>query len=187
MKRDDLKAMGIADEAIDAIMAAHGKDVESHKTAVATANAELDNLKAQLTEAGTTIEGFKALKPDELKAAADDYKAKYEQAQQESAKQLSALKFDHALDGSLTAAKAKNARAVKALLDVNGLKYNEADGSILGLKEQLEEIKKESDYLFEGTQPTPKIVTGGNNQPIAEIPGLAAWKAAGFKDGPPKE
>ncbi|MBA3572544.1 MAG: phage scaffolding protein [Pyrinomonadaceae bacterium] len=186
MKRDDLKAMGIADEAIDAIMAAHGKDVESHKTAVATANAELENLKAQLTEAGTTIEGFKALKPDELKAAADEWKARAEQAQADAAKQLATVRFEHSLENALKDAKARNVRAVTALLSKDALKLNE-DGSILGLKEQLETLKKESDYLFEGTQPTPKIVTGGNNQPIAEIPGLAAWKAAGFKDGPPKE
>jgi hypothetical protein len=76
------------------------------------------------------------------------------------------LKFDHALDGALSGAKAKNPKAVKALLSSDALKYNEADGSIVGLNEQLEKIKSENDYLFADAKEPPKIIAGGNNQSV---------------------
>jgi predicted nucleic acid-binding Zn-ribbon protein len=182
MKREDLTKLGLTDDAvIDAIMAANGKDIESHKAKLVTAQAELDGVKTQLTEAGTTIEGFKKLDVEGIKAAANEWKVKAEQAQADSVKQLSALKFDHALDGALTGAKARNAKAVKALLDMNNLKLNETDGSIIGLDDQLKKVKETSDYLFESDTPTPRIVVGGNNKSVMSDAVVdAARKAAGL-------
>jgi len=52
---------------------------------------------------------------------------------------------------------------------------------LLGLKEQLEKVKAESDYLFEDATPAPKIVTGGTNKSIINDPVVdAARKAAGL-------
>jgi predicted nucleic acid-binding Zn-ribbon protein len=182
MKREDLAKLGIAEDLVDKIMALHGSDIESHKGKLTASQAELDGLKKQLTEAGAAIEGFKKLDVDGIKAAADEWKAKAEAAQAEAAKQVAALKFDHALDGALTGAKAKNAKAVRALLTLDALKLNETDGSILGLKEQLEKIKTENDFLFDSDQPTPKIVVGGNpTQTISDPMILAARRAAGLK------
>jgi Phage minor structural protein GP20 len=166
MKREDLKQLELSDEVIDKVMALHGADIESHKARITTMQTELDTTQAQLTEAGATIEGFKRLDIDAIKAAADDYKAKFEQAQTESAAQLASLKFDHALESALTTAKAKNPRAVQALLSRDLLKLNDADGSIIGLNEQLETIKKDNDYLFADAKETPKIVVGGSSQKI---------------------
>ena len=180
MKRDDLKAKGLTDEQIDFVMGEYGRDVESHKAKLTTAQAELDSVKTQLTEASTTIDGFKALNVDQIKAAADEWKAKAEQAAKDAAAQISSLKFDHALDGALTGAKARNAKAVKALLDSNALKLND-DGSILGLNEQLAKIKSENDYLFDGEAADPKIVAGGNSKSVISDPMMiAVRKAAGL-------
>jgi len=183
MKREDLKKLlgeSAAEDVVDKIMALHGKDVEDHKTKLSTAQTELDGLKKQLTEAGETIEGFKKLDIDGVKKSADDWKAKAEQAEKDAAAQIQQLKFEHALDGALTGAKAKNAKAVKALLDSQALKLNE-DGSILGLKEQLEKVKSENDFLFESDEPTPKIVAGGKSKSVITDPMLlSARKAAGL-------
>jgi len=178
MKRDDLKKLELTDEAIDAIMSLHGKSTQTAKSEAEQAKAEAENLKAQLQEASTTIEGFKAMKPDELKAAADEWKAKAEQAQADAAAQIAALRFETALDGALTGAKAKNPKAVKALLDAANLKYNEADGSIIGLNEQLEKVKADNDYLFESDKPAPRIVSGGNNSNVLDDKVVAAARAA---------
>lgn len=184
MKREDLKGLNLSDEAIDSIMALHGKDIEGHKSRLSTLQTELDGVKVQLTEAGTAIESFKAMKPDELKAAADDWKTKAEQAQTDAANQLAALKFDHALENSLTGAKVKNVKAVRALLSTDALKFNEADGSIIGLNEQIEKIKSENDYLFADVKEPPKIVTGGNSKSVITGDAVvnAARKAAGLAD-----
>jgi hypothetical protein len=181
MKREDLKKLELSDEAIDKIMAMHGADVEKHKTAADTAKAESDGLKAQLSEANTTIEGFKKLDVDGIKAAADEWKTKAEAAQTEAAKQIQALKYDYALDGALSAAKVKNAKALKALLDGNSLKFNEADGSIIGLDDQLKKVKESDAYLFTDETPPPTITAGGTSKSvISDAAVSAARKAAGL-------
>jgi hypothetical protein len=184
MKKEDLIKLGIDEKIVYQIFAIHGRDLEKMKTSISQITTERDALKTQLTEASTTIEGFKKLKPEELQAAADDYKAKYEQATKESATQLANLKFDHALDSALGAAKAKNPKAVKALLSRDLLKLNDADGSIIGLKEQLEAIQKDNDYLFASDAPPPPvIVKGGSSQSVINSDTMltAARKAAGLK------
>lgn len=127
MNAEDLKKLGLTDEeVIQKIIVLHGKDIEKNKTSLSTAQAELDGLKKQLGDANSTIEGFKKLDPEALQKAVDDWKSKAESAKAEAAKQIAALKFEHALDGALTGAKAKNAKAVKALLDLNNLKHSES-------------------------------------------------------------
>jgi hypothetical protein len=184
MKREDLTKLGLTDDAvIDAIMKAHGQDIEGHKTALATSATQIETLQGQLKEAGATIESFKAMKPEELKAAADDYKTKFEQAQADAQKQVAALKFDHALDSALTGAKAKNAKAVKALLDMDVLQkaYDDKTGTIVNFDEHLRPVRESNDYLFESETPTPKIVTGGNNKSIlGDAVSAAARAAAGL-------
>ncbi|MBG0770684.1 MAG: phage scaffolding protein [Anaerolineaceae bacterium] len=188
MKREDLKALELSDEAIDQIMKLHGKDVEDHKASLAQAQQTIGDLQDQVKEAGETIEGFKKLDVDGIKAAADDWKLKAEQAETQANEKIAKLKFDHALDSELTGAKAKNAKAVHALLDMNALKLNEADGSIIGLKDQLEKIKADNDYLFESDTPTPTIVSGASKTQIAEDKVVsAARQAAGLNTDPGKD
>lgn len=177
MKREDLKKLlgdSATDETVDKIMTLHGSDLESHKGKLTTAQAEADALKTQLAEANTTIEGFKKLDVDAIRAAADEWKTKAEQAQADSAKQVAQLKYDHALDGALSAAKVKNPKALKALLNNDALKFNEADGSIIGLDDQLKKVKETDAYLFTDETPQPQITTGGTNRPINSDP---VWEA----------
>lgn len=181
MKREDLEKFGLTAEQIDKVMAAHGADIESHKAKVTDADAKLKAATDQLAEATKTIDGFKAMNVDQIKAAADEWKSKAEKAQADAAAQLTALKFDHALETALTGAKAKNAKAVRALLQMDALKLNEADGSILGLKEQLEKVKTDNDYLFTSDTPDPQLSLGGNHKPLnMDAVTLAARKAAGL-------
>jgi predicted nucleic acid-binding Zn-ribbon protein len=180
MKREDLKKLELSDEAIDKIMSLHGTDLEKFKTAATNAETESKTVKDQLAEANTAIEGFKKMDVGAIQAAADDYKAKFEQAQKEAAANLSALKFDHALESALSGAKSKNTKAVQALLDKNALKLND-DGSIIGLNEQLEKIKAENDYLFADTKEPPKIVAGGQSHSVVGDPQFDAMrKGAGL-------
>jgi hypothetical protein len=180
MKKEDLIKLGIEEETVQKIIILHGQDIESHKTKLTTAQTEAEGLKAQLTEANKAIEGFKGMDIEGVKKSADEWKTKAEQAAVDAQKQVASLKFDYALDGALTGAKAKNLKAVRSLLSNDVLKLNE-DGSILGLKEQLEKIKSENDYLFESDTPTPKIVTGGNSKSILGDPMVDAMrKAAGL-------
>jgi small-conductance mechanosensitive channel len=169
MKREDLKALELEDDVVDQIMKLHGQDIEDHKSKLEAAEKQTDDLQGRLDEANKTIEGFKDLDVDSIKKAADDWKAKAEQAEKDAKTQIEQLKFDHALEGALLGAKAKNPKAVKALLDMEALKYNE--GKIIGLEDQLKAIQEKEDYLFESDEPTPKIVdkTSGKGAKLDEF------------------
>ena len=182
MKTDELKQLGIEDEnLIKQIHALAGKDIEKYKTDMEAMKAEIDGYKAQVEEAAAQIAAFKEMDIEGVKAAADDWKAKAEQAQAEAQKQIESLKFEHALSAALSEAKAKNTRAVKALLDHNELKLTEA-GEILGLKEQLALIKNDNDFLFEPEKPEPRIIAASKNEGvIADSVVDAARRAAGLK------
>ena len=186
MKREELKALGLADDVIDKIMGINGSDIEAQKAKLTPVQTELDGLKAQLTEANKQIDSFKGLDIDGIKKAADDYKTKFEQAQTEAAKQVSQLKFDHALEQALAGAKARNPKAVKALLDTEGLKVND-DGTIEHLDERLKAVKEANDYLFEGATPTPQVVAHSNSQSVKNMSAFEAAMWKGFGAEPPKE
>lgn len=183
MNKKDLEQLGIEDEeVIQKIIVLHGKDIEALKTANSTLTTELGNTNAQLKEANTAIEGFKTLDVEGVKKAADEWKQKAEQTAQESAAEIKQLKLDHAVDLALTGAKAKNSVAVKALLDSKKFTLGE-DNSVSGLKEQLDKIKADNDYLFEADEDVPQIVTGGKGGQLGlDVVLNAAKKAAGLSE-----
>ena len=87
-----------------------------------------------------------------------ELKKQIETLQQQNADQKKAhdaemaqLKLDNAIDAALTAAGAKNAKAVKALLDTSKVKLGE-DGKLTGWDEQLAAVQKSDSYLFEVKQ-----------------------------------
>lgn len=181
MKTQDLIDLGLSQEVAEKIFVLHGKDIEKLKESAQTATTEMESIKNQLTEANKQIESFKGMKTqEEVDAAVSEYKTKFEQAQAEHEKELSSLKFDHALESALTGAKAKNIKAVQALLTKDTLKLKD-DGTIEGLEDQLKAIKTENDYLFAGSKEPPKIVAGGKSQPVLGDKVVdAARKAAGL-------
>lgn len=167
MKTDFLKGLNLSQEVIDKIMAENGKDIAVEQKKAEKITQERDgyklkaeSLETQVNDANAEIQKFKDMDIDGIKKAADDWKETAEKAKADADKQISQMKFDYALSAALTGAKAKNAKAVKALLDMDGLKFN--DGKIVGLDEQLAQIKADNDYLFESDEPAPEFVKGTN-------------------------
>ena len=167
MKTEFLKSLNLSQEVIDKIMAENGKDIAVEQKKAEKVIQERDSyklkaesLETQVNDANTEIKKFKDMDIDGIKKAADDWKETAEKAKADADKQISQMKFDYALSAALTGAKAKNAKAVKALLDMDGLKFN--DGKIVGLDEQLAQIKADNDYLFESDEPAPEFVKGTN-------------------------
>ena len=202
MKREDLTKLGIEDKkVVDKIMALHGKSTEGLKTKVgdaevkaATDKVEIEVLQKQVKDAGITIEGFKNMDIEGVKKSASEWeekakkleadaKAEVDKIRADGEKKVSDLKLDHAVEGALVKAKAKNPKAVRALLNTENLKLTEDGESVLGLEEQLKGIKTENEYLFETDEGTPKIVgstkTGGV---VGDAITTAARKAAGLAD-----
>lgn len=169
MKTEFLKSLNLSQEVIDKIMAENGKDIDAEQKKADKIIQERDSyklkaesLEIQVNDANAEIQKFKDMDIDGIKKAADDWKETAEKAKADADKQISQMKFDYALSAALTGAKAKNTKAVKALLDMDGLKFNDNDGKIVGLDEQLAQIKTDNDYLFESDEPAPEFVKGTN-------------------------
>lgn len=177
MKREFLQNFKVNDqplpkEIIDAIMAENGRDIEAVKKSFA----DYDTVKDQLAEAQKTIKGFQDQGADieAVRKSAKEWEEKYNQAIEDHNQKMADMAFDHALESAITGAKGKNAKAIRALLDVDtlkGSKNQEAD-----IKAALEGLKKDSGYLFDDGQ-TPPPYAGGtgtqNQQPHGEPTSLA--------------
>ena len=188
MKKEDLIKLGLTEEQANAALVIHGKDIESHKAKLEALTTENQALFGQVTEATSTIESFKKLDVSGIQAAADQWKTKAEQAEDEIAQAreeaenaIAETEFNYALRDALLQANARNPVAVSALLDFDKLSVND-DGEITGLKDQLETIRSENEYLFIPESDDPQIVLGGNsNSIINDVVVEAARTAAGLK------
>lgn len=134
-------------------------------------NAEAKSLKNQLTEANKTIEGFKAMDMDGVRREAEEWKAKAEQAEKDAAAQVAAVRFDARLDTAITKARGRSTKAIKALLDVDTLRASKDPDKDIGAA--LEQLAKESDYLFDTGNPPPPYAGGTGSTP----PSPQSWTA----------
>lgn len=158
MTREELKALGLSDEQIDSIMAAHGKVVNATKDELTSAQSELESYKTQLTDRDTQLEDLrsKAEGHADLQSTIDALKQANEDAKNAHHVELSNTKLNYELDQALLLNKARNPRAVRALLDSELIKLGD-DGKVVGLSEQLEGLKTTDPYLFldDSQQQTP--------------------------------
>ena len=166
------------EDADKAVAAEIGKRFVSKADFGAKSEAVKD-LTQRLNEANTQIEGFQSMDIEAIKQSAAEWKEKAEQAEKDAAQRIADMQFEHILDGELSGAKAKNAKAVRALLDMEGLKLN--DGKIIGLSEQLDKIKAENDYLFEGEAQPPQFTAPPHNTPSGGDDALRAAMGLGQK------
>lgn len=157
MNRDFLKKIGLEDEQIDHVMMEHGKTVNSVKEELDRVKGERDSLKEEISNQNDQLEKLKKQAKDneELQVTIEALK----EANKEIESKLQKQRFDYELDKVLIAEKARNPKAVRPFLDTETMKLDE-DGTIKGLKEQLEEIKESEPYLFASEkEETPSIPT----------------------------
>lgn len=127
---------------------------------------ELKTVQASLAEKDAALKKWDGVDLDKLKAEND---AKTDELN----KQLAALKKQNAVETSLLAENIQDLKAVKAYIDFDTVKVAE-DGSVTGLKEQVDKLRTEKAFLFkvqpsgqEGAETQKKITTGvsHDNQP----------------------
>lgn len=167
MKKEQLVDLGLDDNQIAEIFKINGKDIEKHKAEILALETEIKGVNEQLETANKQIEEFADIDVEKIKQAADDYKKKYELAKTEKDEELKKVKFEFELERQLTKAGVRNTKAVKALLNDEGLAYS--DDKIVGLDEQLENLKENESYLFKIDEETAE-----DDKPIFARPGGAA-------------
>lgn len=161
MKRKFLEDLGLEKEVIDKIMAENGNDINEEKKNTTQAEADRDAFKQQLADAQKSLEGFKDVNVDDLKAQITTLNETIKTNKKQYDQDLADRDFNSAIDTAITGAGAKSAKAVKALLDIDTLKSSknqEAD-----IKAAIEACQKDNDYLFGSTEPinNPTLPTGG--------------------------
>ena len=119
---------------------------------------EATALKEQLKEASKTINGFKDLDVEGMKQEVENWKQKAQQAEKDAAAQVAAVKFDATLDAAITKAGGRNAKAVRAVLDMDALRQSkDAERDIASA---LDACAKEHEYLFRVNPPLYAAGTG---------------------------
>lgn len=163
MKREKLKEIGLTEEQTEAVMAAYGQSVQSLNSQITTLQQSETDLKEQISK---HVADLKKLQKDN--SDNEELKNQIKQLQKEHAEQeakyqesLIAVQRDAALTSLLHEVKAKNPKAVSALLDQEKIIFK--DGELSGVKEQLEALQESDGYLFESGKPSGYQPNGGKS------------------------
>ncbi len=115
-------------------------------------NEENKALKAQVKERDGQMEALKKSAGDstELQKQIAALQEENRQKEQAHAEEMKRLRVDTAVELALSAAKAKNVKAAKALLALDTAELSE-DGTVKGLAEQIQKLVKapDSSFLFD--------------------------------------
>lgn len=149
MTREELKVLGLSDEQIEKIVDDYGKNYVS-KSQFNQKNEEAKHLKGEADTFKKEIEELKKTNKDNADLAAQIEKMKEDAKTREQTYKANTKKMqiDSLVDLELIKNKAKNPKAVKALL-VDLDKAEIVDGSIKGLDEQFKKLKETDAYMFE--------------------------------------
>ena len=148
MNKEDLIAMGLTEEQAKKVMGSLDGNYVT-KTRFNEVNEENKTLKKSVSDRDKQLEDLKKSSGDN-----EELKKQIETLQQENANQKKAhdaemtqLRLGNAIDAALTAAGAKNIKAVRALIDTSKVKVGE-DGKLTGFDDLLSAVQKSDSYLF---------------------------------------
>ena len=158
MKREFLEALGLDKEIVDKIMTENGNDINKTKEKL---EAERDNYKSQLETAQNALKDFEGVDVKELKGKIDTLTADLTAKETDYQTKLADMESNSKLDSLITSSGARNAKAVKALLDLESIKSSKNQDT--DLQTALEACKKDNEYLFGKDAPinNPVALTGG--------------------------
>lgn len=163
MKKEDLVKLGLDEELAAKVEAALTEEMKGFipKARFDEVNTEKKRLETTLTERNTELETLKNSSgdADALKQQIATLQEQYKEKDTAHAGEIRQLKLDNAVDAALVEAKAKNNKAVRALLDLSKAELQE-DGTVKGLTEQLKALSaaEDSKFMFESaTKPKPNF------------------------------
>lgn len=169
MKREDLqKIEGITKEQIDSIMNLHQIDVTDWNKKIQDKDIEIKTKDTKITELSDTVKKFDGVDVAKLQQDVKDWEKKYQN-------DLTSAKKEAAIKLAIAEAKPKSEKALMAFLDTDIVKLND-DGTVTGLKEQLDNIKKDNGFLFEEDDPQ-NVNLGGNHNNKPETK-ESTWESA---------
>ena len=153
MNKEDLLKLGLTEEQAEKVLSANAEQLKGFipKARFDEVNNAKKQTEKDLSERDKQLETLKNSTGDvetlknTIKQLQDENKASKEQYEAN----ISKIKLDNAIDNALGNAKAKNSRAVRALLDMEKIKFE--NDNLSGLDEQIKALKEAEDskFLFE--------------------------------------
>ena len=163
MKKEDFVKLGIDEETAKKCETASQEELKGYipKTRFDEVNNEKKTLETTLAERNSQFETLKNSTGDveSLKQQIATLQADNQKKDEAHAAEIKKLKVDSAVDNAITSAKGKNAKAIKALLNLENAELAD-DGTIKGLAEQIEALQKSDEYLFEAKETKKANVKG---------------------------
>lgn len=190
MKRDFLKNLGIEDkDIIDKILDENSSDIGRAKGELETYKNKVTELEGQISDKDKTINTLqsKVDTVDSLNQQITQLQTDKTNLTNELNTKVAQIQKTHAIENGVRDAKAKNVKAVMALLDMEKITFNE--GKLEGLSDQLTALQSgettgflfgETKYAPSGTNPSNPPSDGGT-PPTAKTLGEAI--AAKFNSG----
>ncbi len=152
MKKEEFVKAGISEELAAKLEEASLEELKGFipKGRFDEVNNEKKKLEETLKERDGQLEALKDAEgdADALKKQIEELTRANKEKDEAHAAEVKQLKLDAAVDSALSLAKARNSKAAKALLNLEGAELSE-DGSVKGLKEQIEALIKSDAYLFD--------------------------------------
>lgn len=176
MKREDISKIfeGATEEQINQLLNINSADIGNAKKKLET---ERDSYKDQLATAQNALKEFEGVDVKDLQGKIATLTQSLAAKETEYQQKLSDMEFDQSLEAAIRGSKARNVKAVKALLDIDKLKASKNQTE--DMKAALEELGKSDGYLFGSDEPVLNAVTNPNG--TTTKPGgspLAAVRAA---------
>lgn len=146
MKIKQLEELGLQEEQIKKIMDLNGEDIQNAKDKASASNAEtLEENKALKSQIGERDKDLKKLRSqvkdnEDLTKQFNDLKSKYDKDTADLTQKLATNRLNSAIDQSLSKANVRNNKAIKGLLNMNEIKFD--DGNLTGLDDQIKSLHK---------------------------------------------
>lgn len=158
MERDFLKKLGLDDQVTEKVMTQYGKDVQQLKDTNAELQSKNEGLNEQLSSRDKQLKDLKKTAGDneELQAKLDKLLADGKEQAKQYENKLAAQKKSFAVSNALRDAGAKNPKTVEALLDLEKVSLDD-NGQLIGINDQIENIKKSDGYLFGSKDDKPRV------------------------------
>ena len=162
MKREDITKVfeGATDEQINVLLNINSADIGNAKKKL---EVERDNYKGQLETAQNALKEFDGVNVKDLQGKIDTLNNDLKNKETEYQNKIAEMEFNSVLDGAISKSGAKNAKAVKALLDLDTLKASKNQAE--DITKALETVKSENDFMFTSEEPIKNPVrdtgTGG--------------------------
>ena len=142
MKKEDLIKLGLTEELAQKVADAFAEYLKGF-----IPKSRFDEVNEAKKKLEQDLEALKKIDAEGLQAEIERLQKENEATKEKYEAELKQIRINNAVERALIASKAKNIKAVKALLDLENVELDE-DGNIKGLDKQIKKLQESEDSSF---------------------------------------